>query len=114
LRGFDTDRQVFFKEAPGVAEENRRERSHSIFAPVALPALGEHVFSVAQDLGGDPARIDRQSLSVMSVDEARNAIRLRIHTLENPAALVGAHRDPRLLAFLTPAETTVFERCAVF
>ena len=111
---FDNDRQVFFQEDLGVAEENRHERIHSIFAPVDLPAFGEHVFYVEQYLDGDPTRIYRQRLYVMSVDEARNAIRLRIHIPTNPTPLVGAHRDPSLLATLTPADTTVYEGCDVF
>lgn len=111
---FDNDRQVFFQDDLGVLDENRHERVHSIFAPVTLPAFGEHVFYVEQYLDGDPTRIYRQRLYVISVDEARNAIRLRIHVPENPAALAGAHLNPALLAGLTPTQTTVYEGCDVF
>jgi CpeT/CpcT family (DUF1001) len=110
---FDNDRQVFFERDLGVPEDNRHERIHSIFRRVDLPAFGPHVFYVEQYLEGDPARIYRQRLYVMSIDEAENAIRLTIHIPTNPEPLRGAHLDVSKLGGLTPAQTTTYPGCDV-
>ncbi|MFZ4120870.1 MAG: chromophore lyase CpcT/CpeT [Caulobacterales bacterium] len=111
---FDNDRQVFFEPDIGVPESDRHERIHSIFRPVALPAFGDHVFYVEQYLDADPARVYRQRLYVMSIDESRNAIRLAIHIPKNPDAIRGAYLNPDLLAQLTPADMTTYPGCDVF
>jgi hypothetical protein len=110
---FDNDRQVFFERDLNVSEDARHERIHSIFRRVDLPAFGANVFYVEQYLEGDPARIYRQRLYVMSLDDAAQAIRLTIHIPTNPDPLRGAHLDPARLVGLTPDQTTTYPGCDV-
>ncbi len=110
---FDNDRQVFFERDLNVPEDARHERIHSIFRRVQLPAFGEQVFYVEQYLDGDPARVYRQRIYVMSLDQAQNAIRLTIHIPNHPEALRGAYSEPTLLRGLAPEQTTTHAGCDV-
>jgi hypothetical protein len=112
---FDNELQVFFEPDLETPEEARHERIHSSFRRVNLPAFGQYVFYVEQFGAGDPGNIYRQRLYVVRSDYAANAIRLGILTPTAPDAVRGAHRDPALLATLTPeAATGLHEGCAVF
>ena len=111
---YDNQEQVYFEGELGVPEEERHERIHHTFAPVELPAFGEHVFYVQQYLDDDPAQIYRQRIYSFSVDYDESAIRLAIHTPNDVAALVDAHLDNSKLAGLTPAEATNRPGCDVY
>jgi len=61
---YDNQEQVYFEEQLGVPEDERHERIHHTFAPVNLPAFGDHVFYVQQYLDDDPTKIYRQRIYV--------------------------------------------------
>lgn len=111
---YDNQEQVYFDEEQGVPEEERHERIHHTFAPVDLPAFGEHVFYVQQYLDDDPAKIYRQRIYVFTADYVENAIRLSIHTPHDVASLIDAHIDSSKLDGLTPEQTRHLPGCDVF
>ena len=47
---YDNQEQVYFEAERGIDEALRHERLHHVFAPVELPAFGDHVFYVQQHL----------------------------------------------------------------
>ena len=61
---YDNQEQVYFEGEQEVDEPLRHERIHHVFAPVDLPAFGEHVFYVQQYLNDDPSDIYRQRIYV--------------------------------------------------
>ncbi len=111
---YDNQEQVYFHEEQGVPEDLRHERIHHTFAPVDLPAFGEHVFYVQQYLDDDPSKIYRQRIYVFTADYEENAIRLSIHTPNDVESLVDAHLDPSKLDGLTPDQTRNMPGCDVF
>jgi len=111
---YDNQEQVYFEEEQGVPEELRHERIHHTFAPVDLPAFGEHVFYVQQYLDDDPDKIYRQRIYVFTADYDENAVRLAIHTPKDVASLVDAHLEPARLEALTPADTVHMPGCDVY
>lgn len=111
---FDNDAQVFFADQLGVPQDARHGRIHSIFRPVELPELGEHVFYVEQYSNADPADIYRQRLYVFSPSYETGEIRLDILAPRDPDAVRGAHLDPSLLEELTGDELISYPQCAVF
>ncbi len=109
---FDNHLQVAQQKAAGVEEPH--EHIHSIFAPVELPAFGEHVYYVTQYMDGDPANTYRQRLYTFSADAAENAIVLRIFAFLDDAAYTDAHLAPHKLAGLTPDKTRPTPGCEVY
>lgn len=111
---YDNQEQVYFEEEMGIPEDLRHERIHHTFAPVDLPAFGEHVFYVQQYLDDDPDKIYRQRIYVFSADYEENAVRLQIYTPNDVASLEDAHLYPEKLADLTPEDATNRPGCDVF
>jgi hypothetical protein len=111
---FDNELQVFFEPDLEVSEAARHDRIHSTFRRVTLPAFGEHVFYVEQNNDGDPARVYRQRLYVVSVDYEVGAIRLDVHSPRDTLVLRGAARDPSVLASLTPEDAPLAQGCSVY
>jgi hypothetical protein len=113
---YDNDAQVFFQDDLKVPKENQHERIHSIFTPVSLPAFGPNAFYVQQYLDGDPAKIYRQRIYTFEADYAQNAVRLRIFTPKPGVAarIVDAHKDPKKLSLVAPADFTNTPGCDVF
>lgn len=111
---FDNDHQVFFAEALGVPEDARHERIHSIFRPVKLPEIGEHVFYVEQYANADPSDLYRQRLYVFTPHYETGEIRLDILAPHGAEALAGAHLDPSRLAGLTMDDLIAYPQCAVY
>jgi hypothetical protein len=110
---YDNQEQVYFEGEQGIEETLRHQRLHSVFAPVELPAFGEHVFYVQQHLNDDPDRIYQQRIYSFHLDYDQKAIRLIVHVPNDPATLKGAHNDTRLLNTLTPEQTTVLPGCDI-
>ena len=111
---YDNDLQVLFDPAVGTPEEHRNGRIHSIFAPVDLPAFGEHVFYVEQYSDNDPAKVYRQRIYVFTPDPEEGAVRLVIHTPNDAAKYLGAYRDPSKLEGLTPEAASTTPGCEVW
>ena len=111
---YDNQEQVYFEAERGIDEALRHERLHHVFAPVELPAFGDHVFYVQQHLNDDPSEIYRQRIYSFRADYDRNAVRLTIHIPNEPERLIDAHLEPNKLADLKPADTIVLPDCDVF
>ncbi|MEL7537050.1 MAG: chromophore lyase CpcT/CpeT [Pseudomonadota bacterium] len=111
---YDNALQVREQQRAGVSGDERNYRRHSIFRRVDLPAFGNVVFYAEQYRDGDPSKVYRQRIYVLTLDLERDAIRLRVHVPADSAALLGAYRDPALLAELKPSHTRVFAGCDVF
>jgi hypothetical protein len=69
---FDNFQQYWKEKEDKVV--NPHENIHSIFAPMNLPALGEHIFYVKQYIDGDPKKIYRQRMYSFSEDPTEKAI----------------------------------------
>ena len=111
---FDNHLQVIEEEEAESPPEQPHEWIHSIFQPVELPALGEHVFYVEQYTDGDPAKIYRNRLYTFSVNADEQAIQLTIHSFADPKAVEGAHLDPSKLAGLTADDVRSISGCEVY
>lgn len=108
---YDNHEQVFRARAKG---ETPHERLHHIFAPVSLPAFGEHVFYVQQSFPEEGGRIYRQRLYVFAANPERQAIELVIYSFPDEQAVLDAHRHPEKLAALTPDSLRRIPGCEVY
>jgi hypothetical protein len=104
---FDNHEQVWQQRIdaakPGAAVDSEKTaHSHSVFAPISLPALGQHIYYVQQSLDGDLSKVYRQRLYRITADEAAKALRLEIFNIPNAKAVLNAHLKPELLADLDP------------
>jgi len=98
-------------DAPPNAEKTAH--SHSIFAPVDLPALGRHIFYVQQSLDGDLKKVYRQRLYRITADNAEKAIRLEIYNFPDPKTVLNAHLQPELLTGLDVTKLRYAKGCDV-
>lgn len=108
---YDNHEQVFRARAKG---EKPHEHLHHIFAPVELPAVGEHVFYVQQSFPEEGGRIYRQRLYRFTPNRERRAIELTIFSFPNEQAVVDAHLQPEKLAQLDPATLRSIPGCEVY
>ena len=111
---YDSAQQAERQAREGLPAAERNYRRHSIFRRVDLSAFGEIVFYAEQSRGADLEEVYRQRVYVIEPDAGRGALRLRVHVPKDQAALLGAYRDPSLLADLTPADTVVWPGCDLF
>lgn len=109
---FDNYWQVRMQEAE--PPEHPHGRIHSIFSPVEMPELGEHVYYVQQYSDDDPAKIYRQRLYSFSANAEEDAIELVIYAPPDAAAVVDAHLDPSKLAGLKAADLKSYPGCEVY
>ena len=113
---YDNMDQFYFDRRLKIPEEDRHERLHSIIARVELPAFGPYAFYV-QDYRNDAEdKPYRQRIYSLSVDEAAQAVRMKIYYLEGEKgkATLNAHKDPSKLAEFTPENTFILPGCDVF
>lgn len=106
---YDNHEQVWQEGLDKAAEPH--ERLHHLFVPVAVPALGEHVYYVQQHLDGDPGKIYRQRL--YAVRGADDAVRMTIWSFRDEAPYRDAHLKPELLRNLGPGQLATTPGCEV-
>jgi CpeT/CpcT family (DUF1001) len=114
---FDNFQQVWQEDEDKVADSLQHEHIHSIFLPVKMPAIGEHVFFVKQYMDGDTNKIYRMRIYNFLIDNNEKAIRLDIHTFKNPTdekTYQNANGGPSVLEGLKPENFTSTDGCAVF
>ncbi|MEM7351758.1 MAG: chromophore lyase CpcT/CpeT [Acidobacteriota bacterium] len=111
---FDNYWQVRLEEGAKEPVEHPHGRIHSIFAPIEMPSLGEHVFYVQQYSDGDPTKIYRQRLYRFGLHEAEQAVELVIYAPPDAKAVVDAHLDPTKLAGLGPDNLKSYPGCEVY
>jgi len=88
------------------------EHTHHIFAPVAAPLLGEHVFFVKQTLPQKANAVYRQRLYRFS-EEADGSMRMAIYSFKNEAKFTDAERKPEVFKQLTLNDLKQIEGCEV-
>lgn len=115
---FDNHEQVWQQRIdagkPGApADAEKTAHSHSVFAPVSLPALGQHVYYVQQSLDGDLGKVYRQRLYRITADETAQAVRLEIFNVPDPKAVLDAHLKPERLAGLDASKLRLAKGCDV-
>ena len=111
---YDNQEQVYFEKTLNTPEDERHERIHHIFFPVALEAFPGETFYVQQYQNDDPTDIYRQRIYSFEPDYEENAIRLTIYTPKEPERLIDAHIDPAKLDGFTPDDTVMRPGCEVF
>jgi hypothetical protein len=114
---FDNFQQVWQEKEDKMPDSLRHEHIHSIFLPVAMPALGANVFFVKQYMDGDTDKIYRMRVYNFSEDKTENAVRLDIYTFKEKSdetTFKNANRDPSVLAALKPENFTSTTGCGVF
>jgi len=109
---YDNHEQVWQQKLNGA--ETVLEHLHHIFAPVAAPAIGEHVFFVQQYLDGDPDNVYRQRLYRFDIDATEQAIRLTIFSFRDEPKYRDAHLRPATLRGLTDSELVNRPGCEVY
>ena len=115
---FDSFPQTVRQELAGVPAEDRNYRRHSIFTRIDLPEFGAITFYAEQRrwLAGSPpeGEVYRQRIYSITLDEKRQAIRLRVHVPKDQPGLLGAWDDPSLLDGLRLQDTVVWPGCDLF
>jgi CpeT/CpcT family (DUF1001) len=114
---FDNFQQVWQEKEDKMTDSLMHERIHSIFLPVKMPALGEHVFFVKQYMDGDTDKIYRMRVYNLSVDKMENAIRLDIFSFKekvDETRFKSANHTPSVLEGLKPENFTSTTGCGVF
>jgi CpeT/CpcT family (DUF1001) len=114
---FDNFQQVWQEKEDKTPDSLQHEHIHSIFMPVAMPALGANVFFVKQYMDGDTNNIYRMRVYTFSVDKTEKAIRLDIYTFKEKGdekTYKNANKDPSVLAALKPENFTSTTGCGVF
>ncbi|XUU61049.1 chromophore lyase CpcT/CpeT [Erythrobacter sp. HA6-11] len=115
---YDSLPQTLEQAEAGLPEDGRNYRRHSIFTRVDLPRFGEITFYAEQRrwLADAPpeGEVYRQRIYVISLDEEREAIRLRVYVPHDQESLLGAWRDPSLLDGLDPEATVNWAGCDLF
>ncbi|MCP5471456.1 MAG: chromophore lyase CpcT/CpeT [Sinobacteraceae bacterium] len=111
---FDNQEQIWFENdrRSATPASERHERVHATHRRVNLPAFGQYVFYVEEYLDDDPAKVFRQRL--VTFESAREAgVRMKLWFFKDPASVRGAHRDPSIVASITPADVTGLPGCDV-
>ena len=107
---FDTFAQVARDESAGAAYKHMRAVMHIVPATIpGLSAPGARTFYVEQAAADTQDKPYRQRVYLLTRIDGR-AIN-RIYRLKTPEQFVGAHRNPELLAALTPDALQLEEGC---
>ena len=97
---------------PGGKAEDPITHTHHVFAPVKVPALGDHVYYVQQSLDGDLTKSYRQRLYRMSSDAG--VVKLEIFAFPDDKAVFNAHLRPEVLTHIDPQTLRTTPGCEVF
>ena len=115
---YDSYAQTQAQAQAELSEEERNYRRHSVFRRVELPTIGPITFYAEQRrwLEGAPpeGEVYRQRIYEITLDDERQAIRLRVHVPKDQPSLLGAHADPSKLEGLTREDFVVWPGCDLF
>lgn len=91
-------------------------RIHSHYITLDLPELGENVLYVEEFLNGDPAEISRIRVYSLSVDEAEQAVKVKLYAFKDGHdELIGARLDADRLAAIEASDLRAFsDPCDVY
>ncbi|MEM7780785.1 MAG: chromophore lyase CpcT/CpeT [Pseudomonadota bacterium] len=115
---YDSFEQTHLQVQAGLPEDARNYRRHSVFRRVELPFLAGITFYAEQrrwlEGTGFEGEVYRQRIYSVTLDEERQAIRLRVHVPREQNPLLGAYVEPTRLAALSPDDLAVWPGCDVF
>lgn len=106
---FDNFQQVQQEKEDSVAVPH--EHMHSLFLPVEIPAVGDHVFYIRQYADGDPNKVYRIRLYTFHPLEKGERIELRIWAFKEETKFRNAHTEPDILKTLTKDDLKGFPGC---
>lgn len=104
---YDNHGQVVRQSPSGIAPLVNEPvfRLYSHYVALDLPALGDHVIYVEEYKNDDPANIYRIRLLSLSIDEAGQGVRVKLHAFQDQDSMIGAHADPARLAEIEVSDT---------
>lgn len=112
---YDNTAQVMEQRA-GPEPDKVNTHQRLFIRRVNLPAFGDHVFYAEWQDYDDPSKVMRQRFYAMELEGGVQ--RLNLHIFPNDpdfvARTVGAHKDPRKLEGVTPADMVPLKGCDVF
>jgi hypothetical protein len=114
---FNNYQQVHKEIEDSTSKALMHEHIHSIFEPVNLPWLGQHVFFVKQYFDNDPAKVYRQRVYSFAENKKENAIQLDIYSFKDKSLdsiFTNAHKEKSILNQLTNDQLTASPGCEVF
>ena len=91
-------------------------RIHSHYIKLDLPELGENVLYVEEYLNDDPSNISRIRVYALSVNEAEQAVKVKLHAFKDGHEdMIGARLNPERLAAIDADDLRPFsDPCDVY
>ena len=108
---YDNHEQIVRKSGGGISEYVYEPifRIHSHYIQLYLPELGENVLYVEEYLSNDPANISRIRVYSLTVDEAEQAVRVKLHGFKDGEEnMSGARLDTDRLAAIKASDLRAF------
>jgi hypothetical protein len=93
---YDSAAQVAAEAARGVAEADRHERRHVIYARIAAPQVGEHVLYRQERRGGPEGEVVARSLAVFAPDPAAGGVRMWLRSIVDAPRFTDLHLKKEL------------------
>jgi hypothetical protein len=95
---YDTSAQVNAEVAQGVAEAQRHDRRHVIYARIDAPRIGPYVLFRQDRKGGPDGEIMTRGLAVFEADMAAGGIRMWLRNIPDAARFTDLHLKKELWA----------------
>ena len=114
---FDNNEQIVRQSGGGLSEPKYTPhfRIHSHILRIDYPDFGEHVLYIEEYKNGDPEDLYRIRLLALETDPTNNGIRGQLYRPDEPASMVGGHKDPTNLEHVSPDTwRPISEPCAVY
>ena len=115
---WNNNEQVWQQRVDAKGDKSKIEdpisHTHHIFAPVAAPSVGSHVFYVQQHLDADMSKSYRQRVYRFSADTKENAVKLEIFNLPDDKEWFNAHLTPEKFKDLDAAALKTTAGCEVY
>jgi len=111
---FDSGVQNARQIAEGVPEDELHIRVTAFHRPIMLDGFGPHVFYNQEHRDGDSAKVIRQRIIALELDDAENAIRMKQYLFHEPAQFLGAHLNPEFVSDVTQDDVWPLPGCGVF
>ncbi|NKB45290.1 MAG: hypothetical protein GKS03_13540, partial [Alphaproteobacteria bacterium] len=115
---YDNHEQIVRRSGGGISIHQYEPifRIHSHYIAIDLPDLGENVLYVEEYLNADPSKISRIRVYSLSVDEAEQAVKVKLYAFKDGHDdWIGARLDPDRLATISATDLREFsDPCDVY
>ena len=98
---YDTAEQIKAEAAGGIAEAQRHERRHVIYARIDAPQIGPNVFFRQERKDGPAGEIIARGLAVFEPDPSADGIRMWLRNIPEPARFTDLHLKKELWGQVT-------------